>query len=477
MGWSMGLRSPLLHTLGDDFGWSLLDASPNATLIVAGSGEIAYVSERAAVLFGWSMEDLLGQSVEVLVPDDAMAVHRAHRTRYRAAPAVRAMGEGMELRGRRRDGSLFPIEISLSPVQFGEDMFTVAAMRDITERVDAEEHAHRVLRTLDASADAMFIFDAATLRYSFVNEGVVRMVGYEREELLGMTPMHLNAAADEAEYRGIVEQLLTDTTRPLVRHSTLLGKDGREVPVEKTFTSAPTGRDGTQWVIVIARDESERMAATEELRASQAALQAAERATAVSEDRERIARDLHDTVIQRLFGEAMHLQATLGLVDEPVRARLESTISGLDETIRELRTSIFLLQSAQQRPGGRRGILLEEVIGAGQALGFEPRLQFEGPIESIPDPIFEHLVPVLREALSNVARHAGAQAVRVAVAVGDDVVLTVSDDGSGPPAEVLGGHGLNNIAARAAALGGTSSFEPRAPTGAVVTWRVPLPDA
>ena len=471
----MGLRSPLLHTFGDDFGWSLLDASPNATLIVAGSGEIVYVSERAADLFGWAAEDLLGQLVEVLVPEDIVAVHRAHRTRYRAAPTVRGMGEGMDLRGRRRDGSAFPIEISLSPVRLGDELFTVTAMRDITERVDAEEHVRRVLQTIDASTDAMFIFDASTLRYSFVSEGAVRLVGYGKEELLGMTPLHLNPLSDEGEYRRIVEQLQADPTEALVRESVLLGKDGREVPVEKTFTSAPAGRDGTAWVIVVARDVSERLVAENALQASREALREAEQTAAVADDRERIARDLHDTVIQRLFGEALHLQATLGLADDVVRARLESTIEGLDETIRELRTSIFLLQSSRQSPGGRRGRLLDEVVGASQTLGFEPRLQFDGAIESIDDLVFEHLAAVLREALSNVARHSGAHGVRVAVAVGDDdVSLTVTDDGTGPPGEVLGGQGLANIAARAVKLGGTSSLDRGESRGAVLTWRVPL---
>src|SRR6185295_505386 len=119
-------------------------------------------------------------------------------------------------------------------------------------------------------------------------------------------------------------------------------------------------------------------------------------------------------------GEGLNLQAALHAVDEPVRGRLQSTIDGLDETIRELRMAVFALQGAGAAPGGLRGRLLAVITDCTEGLGFEPRLQFDGPIETIDDQIAEHLVPVLREALSNVARHAHAHNVRVSVSVGDD---------------------------------------------------------
>ena len=173
----MGVRSPVLKSYGDDFAWSLLDATPDATVIVAGTGEIVFVNDHAGELFGFDLEDLLGRVVEDLLPEALRAVHRAHRTRFRAEPTVRAMGAGLELWARRSDGTEFPVEISLSPLHLDDDVFVVAAVRDVTERVAAEDQLHRVLRTLDATDDGVFIFDAATLRFSFVNEGAVRLVG------------------------------------------------------------------------------------------------------------------------------------------------------------------------------------------------------------------------------------------------------------------------------------------------------------
>jgi PAS domain S-box-containing protein len=480
----MGVRSPLLKSYGDDFAWSLLDATPDATLIVAGTGEIVFVNDHAGELFGFELAELLGRVVDDLLPEALRAVHRAHRTRFRVEPAVRAMGVGLELWARRSDGSEFPVEISLSPLQLDDDVFVVAAVRDVTARVAADDQLHRVLRALDATDDAVFIFDAVTLRFSFVNDGAVRLVGYRRDELLMMTPLHLNPYTTESEYRRLVDELSTDGASSLVRRSILLAKDGSEVPVEESFHSSTSGRHGPS-VITLARDITARLAAEAELRESQEALRQAEQVLAVADDRERIARDLHDTVIQRLFAEGLSLQAAMGGVGDPqrTRARLDSVVDGLDQTIKELRMAVFSLQgAAASAPGGLRGRLLQVVTEATDGLGFEPRLQFDGPIETIDVDIADHLIPVLREALSNIAHHAHAGHVRVAVSVtddvtltvSDDVTLTVSDDGVGVPADVFGGRGLTNMAERARALGGDFTIRPEPSGGSLLVWQVPV---
>ncbi|MFF7248547.1 GAF domain-containing protein [Embleya sp. NPDC008237] len=199
---------------------------------------------------------------------------------------------------------------------------------------------------------------------------------------------------------------------------------------------------------------------------------------AVFEDRDRIARDLHDLVIQRLFATGMMLQGAARLARVPAATvRINQAVDELDATIREVRSTIFALQnSPREEPVGVRGRVLREVSVSAATLGFEPTVTFAGPVDStVPDEIAEQLLAALREALSNVSRHAHASRVEVNLAVaGGTVDLTVTDDGVGIPP---GGRrsGLANLAGRATELGGRAEFGPGPQgRGAAVTWSVPL---
>lgn len=470
----MAAGSDFSDSLGEDFLWSLLDAAPDTLLLVDGGGHIVFVHEHGAELFGHSPEALLQFTIEDLLPADLHSVHRAHRARFRAEPTTRAMGTGLQLRARRADGTEFPVEVSLSPLPIGDDTFTVAAVRDVSERVRAEDYLRRVLHTLDASDDGVFIFDATTLRYSYVNEGAVRLTGYSHDELRAMTPVHLNPSAHDLDYRELVDGLETHPDQAITRQTTMLRRDGTEIPIEKTYQSAPAGHDGTKWIIALARDSTARLEADDALRRTQDKLRAAEQIVALADDRQRIARDLHDTVIQRLFGAGLHLQTTMAKTDDATRARLETTITDLDETIKELRTAIFSLQGpSSAAPGGVRGRVLDVIHESRSGLGFEPRLRFDGPIEIIDDTIVDHLIPTLREALSNIARHADARSVRVTLTATQTVTLSVLDDGTGLPASIDAGRGLKNMATRAMELGGTFTTTNSPTGGTQLVWEVP----
>jgi signal transduction histidine kinase len=197
---------------------------------------------------------------------------------------------------------------------------------------------------------------------------------------------------------------------------------------------------------------------------------------AVFEDRDRIARDLHDLVIQRLYATGMSLQGTVPLITTPDAAeRVSRAVDALDETIREIRSSIFALQSRPDAalPGLRARVLAlaDEMT---PMLGFPPMLQLGGRLDGVvPDDVAGHLLGALREALSNVARHAGATKVEVSLDAGDEVSLVVADDGSG-----LRGagrrSGLANLEDRAIQLGGSMQLESAPGRGTTLSWRVPL---
>ena len=197
----------------------------------------------------------------------------------------------------------------------------------------------------------------------------------------------------------------------------------------------------------------------------------------VLEDRDRIARDLHDTVIQRLYATAITLMGTVRRIDDTTSSRrVQSAVDDLDDTIRQIRSTIFALQSSAEGDSSwLRSQVLEVVNAAAETLGFAPRLLTQGPVDNAVDErAGEHLVAVLRELLSNAARHSGATSVDVELSVGDDgLLLRVSDNGRGMPE---GAHrsGLRNTASRAEELGGTMAVLPRHEEGTVVEWSVPL---
>lgn len=197
-------------------------------------------------------------------------------------------------------------------------------------------------------------------------------------------------------------------------------------------------------------------------------------ALAVVSDRERIARDLHDVVIQRLFATGMQLRAAaMRVEDAELRDRVESSVGDLDATIRDVRATIFELQTPSS--GSVRAEVRELVREYREVLGFSPRLTIKGPLDTaVTETMREPLMKVLREALSNVARHARATQVEISLSVSEGTVtLSVDDDGVGLPADVSRS-GLENARVRAAALGGTLHLDVSPLSGVRLQWSIPL---
>jgi signal transduction histidine kinase len=196
---------------------------------------------------------------------------------------------------------------------------------------------------------------------------------------------------------------------------------------------------------------------------------------AVLGDRDRIARDLHDLVIQRLFATGMSLQGALRGMPEDKVERVRRAVEDLDETIVAIRSSIFELQPSTPAPGdGVRAAVLGVARSSSSALGFEPKVTFRGPVDTIvPAEAATQLLAVLREALANVARHARASEVTVDLSADEgQVELVVADNGVGFDEPARRG-GLSNMEARATELGGSFSATP-GQVGTAVTWTVPI---
>jgi signal transduction histidine kinase len=201
------------------------------------------------------------------------------------------------------------------------------------------------------------------------------------------------------------------------------------------------------------------------------------------EDRNRLARDLHDHVIQRLYGTGMSLQRLTGRVDGDVRARLEAAVTALDDTITQIRTTIMSLRSADEHHVTLEKLVSEIVSEAAPLLGFEPLVSLEAPSGEVSGPLAADLAACVREGLSNVVRHASASHVEVVATVDGDgggdggagggVRLTVRDDGVGIRSSRRSG--LANLAERAVQHGGSFEIETGPGAGTALTWVVPFP--
>jgi PAS domain S-box-containing protein len=325
--------------------WRLFESIPEMVVVVDHHGVLVYSNRHSLDLLGWVPAELVGQTIEVLVPNRLHDVHRSHRSTYVQNPAARPMGSGLLLTALHRDGHEVSVEIALSPLG-GEVAATVATIRDVSERLE---------------------------------------------------------------------------------------------------TSAQ--------------------------------LQAARTRLEVLDDRDRIARDLHDSVIQRLFAAGLHLQASADPADAP--ARISAVVDEIDEAIREIRGVIFTLHRPMHLDSGLAEALRASLNESARLLGHHPTLRVMGVLDAVPEDLVAELLTVLRETLMNVAKHARATKTDVSLDVGSEAVtLVVTDDGVGMPAAGVadsGGRGVGNIAERASRLGGHATFSDGASGGTEVRWTVPLP--
>ena len=318
----------------------------------------------------------------------------------------------------------------------------------------------------DAAPDGFLIVNADG-RVVRANPQAAQLFATTVEELEGISVEELIPESVRPEHQRHRERFASNPrTRQMGAGLDLVArrKDGSTFPVD--IALSPLKIDGEPHAMASIRNILERKVAERELALARERL-------ALLEDRERIARDLHDTVIQDIFASGLGLQAILSRMNDPeLVTRIETTIERLDGSITRLRNIIFDLRRPTE--GGQLPAAIRNVVlAAADDLGFEPNVTIEGDLSVVPLRVEEHLIPTLREALTNAAKHAHAGSVEVRLNVGTDIVLEVLDDGKGLANAQSPGFGFTNMDDRAAGLGGTCVVQDHQNGGTRVVWTVP----
>ncbi len=362
----------------------------------------------------------------------------------------------------------------------------LAAETEITTAFLASRPRSQALRMLAARAREVADMDLAAIMLGRNDALTVEVVDQSSASADSGTAERGWAVGDEVEVSGPLASALAGGPARLVPAATW----GAEVGLGDALVAPLRSTAGVVGVLVLGRwedgDPQRAVSGEQEVAlaarfAEQTALalelargQSDRARLAVYEDRDRIARDLHDLVVQRLFavGLSLRTMTRTTLPEEEQVRRVGQAVDDLDTTVKELRRSIFQLH---QRPGegNLRADLEAIVVAARTSLGFLPELEVDGDIERIPEEVAPHLVAVAREALSNAARHAGASAVQVRLTIEDDLMLVIEDDGIGlQPGTHRGG--LASMVRRAETMGGFCELAGLPTGGTRVTWRVPL---
>lgn len=486
---------------------------PEGVLVVARDGIIAEANRAACELLGYEADDLVGRSVETLVPESMGSAHVEYRHRYTGAHGARDLVDDRVVAARHRNGEVIDVEITLVPLESSPG-YTMAVIRDVAatksrrEGLEAQidlisamargaglestmqlaaRHAQRAVR-----ADTCWIWLAGPSE-----SGVELVARAERDQTRDAATRHDDpdgiavAAIEEAFRDGRSSAILdtADTDHPIEGVATL---------GHGTLVVARIGLDAMHGLLVCARhrdrpmfDERQRVAAERIAEAIMLALEidgsrdAVER-LAVITDLERIARELHDTVIQRLFATGLRLEAAIQLASPSVADRLHEVVTDLNSVVDEIRGTIFGLQ--RDPPGLPLAEVVRSLVddyAAPATLATTVRVGRDVD-ELIPRDFRHHALTALRECLANVVRHADATEVTVSVTAEHGwLTVEVVDDGVGPVQHVRSaepetthpftGHGLRNLSSRAIAMGGRFTLTSGDVGGAHATWAVPLP--
>jgi signal transduction histidine kinase len=474
---STGRRRPVTHTAADDSTLAVL------TALARGAGPTASLLETGQPV-RWSTDELSALAVPVRLDGENAAILVVGNCQDPSAGfdeedqdllLLLAAAAGIAIAHARRYDE--------AQVEHGWLRASTAITQDLLSADDDDP-----LEGIAAAAFELAHADLVTvaLLTGATDEVVVEVArGEQAERVIGLrVPLAGTVAGIAvAEHRPLlVHDYLRDVEAPLPM--------GAEVDTGAVMVVPLLGRERVWGVLGVSRTSGQPGFTVRDLSMAAAfanhatvALELAEVQDArqrmrVLEDRDRIARDLHDHVIQQLFAIGLSLEGTASdpLLPAATTERIRSRVEDIDRTIRRVRTSIFALRGTLDHASDElRASIIDISSDLTPILGFAPQVTFSGAPGALPTRLVDDVAAVVREGLTNVARHAQASSVTVDLTVtAHELVVSIDDNGVGMPAEVVRS-GTANVVARATRRGGTCTIEPGVAAGTLLTWRVPLP--
>jgi PAS domain S-box-containing protein len=431
----------------------LLNTSAQAILAVDADGRIVLANDTTTSMFGYDVPDLLGQSMELLIPEACQGPSEHHKTFFPAVQS-RPMGMGPDLHGRRKDGSSFPIEIGLSVVNARKGRLGAVFVTDITERRRLDQSLRQRNQELavlfDNSPDSVVRFDP-NIRPTHVNAAFLRVTGISGKDALNDL-RQLPVPVDVAETAENLTRNVFTTGQPSIAYFSYQTPEGLR-DFEVRYIPEFAADQSIAAVFSIGRDITEQKKLQELAAAREDEIRAltADLITSQEQERRRMARDIHDSLCQHLgalaaeIGEVSAAVPASGLAGQRLRAARKHALSAAEEArqiARQLHPAILedlglpkALQSLCEEFSRQAGIPVKfRVIGPGRAV----------PIETA-----SCVYRITQEAFNNIARHAGAKNVAVRLTERRDLHLLIHDDGVGfDPETVHGGGGLGLVSMR-----------------------------
>ena len=468
----------------------ILESMPDAIVIADRQGKIVHANTQVESLFGYSPKEVLGQQVEMLLPERYREKHIEHRDTYTDQRSRRIMGLGLDLYGRRKDSSEFPVDVMLSPIDNNTAWDVMVSIRDNTKQREAQEALRtneEKLRTLFEILPAGVSFLDRDGRINEMNSALTQILGLSKKELLQgsyATRQYVRAdgtpmpQSEFASHRAVVEQ------RTINNVETGIVKENGQV-VWTSVNAAPVQVVDVE-VAVVTIDISERKRSEEALHRHRERLKVLSRRLVEVQEEERraIARELHDRVGQNLAALTLNLNILRsqlsGEVLEKIGTRLTDSVNLVNDILAITRNVMADLRPNVLDDYGLDAAINEYADRFSQR--YEVRVSLQSPAVPVPrlDTSIEMtLLRIAQEALTNIARHAKASQASVALEVKNEAVqMTVEDNGIGilswQKVNQPGSHGLRIMRERAEAFGGSLKVHSSYNKGTRIEVMIPL---